>query len=245
MSPLKYKVSGIAVILFILISTTADAGLFRRCRHRHSRCDCPPTSQAAPAPAPPSNCTNGMICLNYSYANHASFCSYYATICDGVGGSSPTNWSDLCFQPLGGCNNCPSAGCKDRSFARQKTCDGQLISNELGKDGMKGVKPKPADLTRLDVSAKPKKKEGTLVKVNSAGGTLIVCQLWEVDVDPDKHVPKQPHPPKEFFIGHEVDAEPAAGLEMIKDADRKWDAHVCCLKFKGKSYSVISHMSTK
>ncbi|MGI8978769.1 MAG: hypothetical protein ACR2FY_06055 [Pirellulaceae bacterium] len=245
MYPSKRSLVSIGVIVITLIAATADAGLFRRCRKHRSGCGYPGSTVQQQA-ATLRNCTADTICLMYPYADHTTYCSYYAAVCDGAGGvTRPSSWDDSCGQPTGSCGNCPSSGCKTRNYAREKTCDDQLIGNDLAKQGMLGDKPQPADLTKLDPSAKPDKKEGTLVKVNSAAGILIVCQLWEVKVDPSMHVPKLPHPVRKCFIGHEVDAAPTAEMEMIKDIDRTWDLHVCCLKFKGKTYSVISHHLTR
>ncbi len=246
MNKLKSLIVVFGLVLVGINCATLEAGLFSRCRHRRSRCDCQGIMAAAPTYG---NCALGTTCLNFPYANHTSYCSYYSTVCNGTGGvSMPCNWDDVCGIPPGGCSNCPSGSCKPPNYARKKTCSSdsqQFMDGGLATTGMMGDKPAPADLTNVDSSAKPDKKEGTLVKLNTAGKTLIVCQLWEVDVDPKKHNPVIPGDKKKFFIGHEVAAAPTGEMDMIADGDRTWDEHFCCLKYKGKFYSVVSHSTTK
>lgn len=99
---------GFCLIAIIALSSTADAGIFRRGHCRRSSCQ---RQYVA--------CPQGTICLMYQYMSHGGgqYCSYYAMNC----GASPSNWDGPCNLPSGNCSNC-SGSC----FSSKYTLTGEI-----------------------------------------------------------------------------------------------------------------------
>lgn len=86
----------VGLFAFLLTTATAEAGTFRRCRHR-ARCrqaTCEPCYQEAP--------TTARICRVAEMMHHDGYCDYYCVSCP-MGGP-PLGWQGAHRLPVGGCS---------------------------------------------------------------------------------------------------------------------------------------------
>lgn len=85
----------VGLFAFLLSSAAAEAGIFRRCRHRSGQ------QQSACKSCYQEASMRAQICRAVDMMHHDGFCDYYSLICPG---NMPVLWQGAHGLPVGGCN---------------------------------------------------------------------------------------------------------------------------------------------
>lgn len=236
--------SAMVVGLFaLLLSTTSlEAGIFRRCRSRscenRSACQC----EATRGP-----CGEGTTCPVFKWADHGSYCSFYALSCHGLDPATACNYDGACGTGFG--SDCTTCGNTTTCIQARNLLSGEnahhKVSSDLGQRGMRGPMVVADELEVVDRRAvRPKTPHtnynGMTIQLRIHPNTLVLVQLWGMTVTPS--ILSQPGDPVDCFIGHQI----AGNLEGdIVDGTRIVGTnHAYTCDYKGNTYTVVTHKSS-
>jgi hypothetical protein len=191
-------------------------GLFSRLRARR-QCEARPASGCTCGGEPRPVEATVTRCPMYMYMNHGSYCSYYSLLSPTCG--QPASLDATCgLTP--GCSS-PYANCVTcmlrKSGTAAKTVSGVTHTHErLAKEGFD-----PNNISDVpDWTVVTKCTSITVEFCKEVGGGGVPCnppklryaRVFEVDVKPT--VSK--HPPKTFYVGHQIDEPPTVDLSVDK-----------------------------
>jgi hypothetical protein len=231
----------VGLIAFLLTAADSEAGIFRRCRSRscsNQRSCCNQT--AAQYSLPYATCPDGTTCPMYMWANHGSYCSFYALVCSTTTSNSPSNFDCACGSPAGtSCTSCGNTGCTCIIPVDKWDAGRPNVHSDLARDGMRGP---PATEFPLDVvagvTAKKYDINGKKVKLDTQQHKTIVVQIWAMTVDPaGVH---KPGAPVDCYIGHQIAGDPDAVADKVTPT-QWYKQHACTFDFEGSTYTVVTH----
>lgn len=241
------------------IALPAAAGHRKRARcPQPAPCSCQNQEETQQGAIPKGN----LICVMYPWANHGTYCSYYAVPCVNGVQQTPVNYDGNCGLPPG--SPCNSASCMPRSRKETISIPDKV---DLVADGLKGGFKDPlapigfaaSKVIKIELQGgkmgfvkftNTVAEHPNVVTFKDKGNKPIFVQLFKVTVHPEAVNGTDPKDianltDQTFWIGHQVDESPkpeaATKAEPVKVESADSRIYLVTQKDERTPFTVILH----